>query len=81
MPQATFVLKEPNSKDATLVYLLFSFNGSRLKYSTGQKLNLSSGIKKNRGLKMFEHSRNLQALIFFSIHLKQTLIIVTENFY
>lgn len=38
MPQATFVLKEPNSKDATLVYLLFSFNGSRLKYSTGQKI-------------------------------------------
>jgi integrase len=39
MPQATFVLKEPTSKEDTLVYLLYRFNGSKLKYSTGQKIN------------------------------------------
>src|SRR5829696_4873754 len=39
MPQATFVLKEPTAKEDTLVYLLFRFNGSKLKYSTGQKIN------------------------------------------
>jgi hypothetical protein len=39
MPQATFVLKEPTSKEETLVYLLYRFNGSKLKYSTGQKIN------------------------------------------
>jgi integrase len=33
------VLKQPESKDDTLIYLLFSFNGQRLKYSTGQKIN------------------------------------------
>jgi site-specific recombinase XerD len=38
MPQATFVLKEPTSKEKTLIYLLFRFNGSKLKYSTGQKI-------------------------------------------
>jgi integrase len=39
MPQATFVLKEPNIKEETLVYMLFRFNGCKLKYSTGQKIN------------------------------------------
>jgi hypothetical protein len=39
MPQATFVLKEPSSKEDTLVYMLFRFNGSKLKYSTVQKIN------------------------------------------
>lgn len=38
MPQATFVLKEPTSKEETLVYLLFRFNGTKLKFSTGQKI-------------------------------------------
>lgn len=38
MPQATFVLKQPTSKEETLVYLLYLFNGSKLKYSTGQKI-------------------------------------------
>jgi hypothetical protein len=38
MPQATFVLKEPTSNEETLVYLLYRFNGSKLKYSTGQKI-------------------------------------------
>jgi integrase len=39
MPQATFVLKEPTSTEETLVYLLYRFNGAKLKYSTGQKIN------------------------------------------
>jgi integrase len=38
MPSTTFVLKEPNQASPTLVYLIFRFNGSRLKYSTGQKI-------------------------------------------
>jgi hypothetical protein len=39
MPSTTFVLKEPKSKVATLVYMLFWFNNIKLKYSTGQKIN------------------------------------------
>lgn len=39
MPKATFVLKEPTAKEETLVYLLFRFNGTKLKFSTGQKIN------------------------------------------
>jgi hypothetical protein len=43
MPQATFVLKNPstekeNAKNPTLIYLFYTFNKSRLKYSTGQKV-------------------------------------------
>ncbi|MDB5275439.1 MAG: site-specific integrase [Ferruginibacter sp.] len=38
MPSTTFVLKEPTSKEETLVYLIFRFNNSKLKYSTGQKI-------------------------------------------
>jgi len=39
MPQVTFVLKEPTSKDETLIYLFFRFNNTLLKYSTGQKIH------------------------------------------
>ena len=39
MPSTTFVLKEPTSKEPTLVYMLFWFNNLKLKYSTGQKIN------------------------------------------
>ena len=38
MASATFVLKEPKSKNNTLVYLLFRYQGQKLKYSTGQKI-------------------------------------------
>jgi integrase len=38
MPNATFVLKEPNSTSETLVYLLYRFHGTKLKYSTGLKI-------------------------------------------
>lgn len=38
MPQATFVLKEPTSTEPTLVFLLYRFGGSKLKFSTSQKI-------------------------------------------
>lgn len=58
MPQATFVLKEPTSKDETLVYLLFRFNGSKLKFSTGQKINpkfWNPTSQRAREIKSFDH--------------------------
>lgn len=39
MSKAKFVLKEPEAKEDTLIYLFFNFNYQRLKYSTGQKIN------------------------------------------
>lgn len=39
MAQARFILKEPNSKKDTLIYLIFNFNNIRLKYSFNQKIN------------------------------------------
>lgn len=39
MAQAKFILKEPNSKEDTLIYLFYNFNKQRLKYSFGQKIN------------------------------------------
>ncbi|MDP4285553.1 MAG: site-specific integrase [Bacteroidota bacterium] len=38
MPDAKFVLKEPSSKEETLIYLFFRFNNQRLKYSTSEKI-------------------------------------------
>ncbi|MGN6619018.1 MAG: phage integrase SAM-like domain-containing protein, partial [Ilyomonas sp.] len=38
MPKPRFVLKEPQCKEPTLVYLLIRFDGQKLKYSTGQKI-------------------------------------------
>jgi len=38
MAEATFVLKEPKSKEPTLIYLFYNFNKQRLKYSTGEKI-------------------------------------------
>lgn len=38
MASTTFVLKEPKSIDPTLVYMIFRYNNTRLKYSTGQKI-------------------------------------------
>lgn len=39
MPSTTFILKEPKSLEETLVFLIYRFNGIKVKYSTGQKLN------------------------------------------
>ncbi len=38
MPDAKFILKEPNSNDKSLVYLFYNYNNLRLKYSTGEKI-------------------------------------------
>lgn len=38
MPEATFVLKEPLSKEPTLIYLMFRYNNQKLKYSFGEKI-------------------------------------------
>ncbi|RYZ84130.1 MAG: site-specific integrase, partial [Proteobacteria bacterium] len=70
MPQATFVLKEPTSEEETLVYMLYRFNGAKLKYSTGQKINpkywnpQSQRAREVRGFKHQEFNgvlNNLQA--------------------
>jgi integrase len=39
MATARFNLKDPKAKSETLIYLMFSYSGHRLKYSTGQKVN------------------------------------------
>ena len=39
MAQAKFILKEPKSKEDTLIYLFYNFNNQRLKYSFNQKIN------------------------------------------
>jgi integrase len=39
MAEATFVLKEPKSKEETLIYLIYRFNNQKLKYSTSEKVN------------------------------------------
>lgn len=36
---AKFILKEPSSKDKTLIYLVYYFDGRRFKYSTGQQID------------------------------------------
>ncbi|WP_300433730.1 site-specific integrase [Christiangramia sp.] len=38
MANAKFILKEPNSKEDTLVYLFFNYQYKRFKYSTGEKI-------------------------------------------
>src|SRR5450755_3190620 len=38
MPEAKFVLKEPKSKEPTLIFLLYHFNGNKVKHSTGEKI-------------------------------------------
>lgn len=39
MAKTNFFLKEPKSENETLIYLFFSFNNQRLKYSTGEKID------------------------------------------
>lgn len=39
MSKAKFILKEPTSKEETLIYLLYNYNYKRFKYSTGEKVN------------------------------------------
>lgn len=39
MPNVNFYLDKPNSEKDTLIFLFFSYEGKRLKFSTGQKIN------------------------------------------
>lgn len=39
MAKVNFYLKNPTAKTETLIYLFFSYNGGRLKYSTGDNVN------------------------------------------
>ena len=39
MATTNFYLKSPANKENTLIYLFFSFNGQRLKFSTGESIN------------------------------------------
>ena len=66
MPQATFVLKEPNASGETLVYLLYRFNGSKLKYSTGQKIKptfWNPETQRAREVRTFKQSSEFNALL------------------
>lgn len=39
MSKAKFILKEPNAKVETLIYLIYNYQYKRFKYSTGEKIN------------------------------------------
>ena len=62
MPDATFVLKEPTSKQETLIYLFFRFNYQKLKYSTGEKILPSEWNKRKRRSKVARDSKESQSL-------------------
>lgn len=55
MPEAKFVLKEPNSKDTTLIYLFYNFNYKRLKYSTGEKVHPKYWNEENQRVRINKH--------------------------
>src|ERR1700756_2295072 len=66
MASATFVLKEPKSKNNTLVYLLFRYQGQKLKYSTGQKILpkfWNPETQRVRETKKFKQYEELNALL------------------
>ena len=67
MPQATFVLKNPsiqkeNAKTATLIYLFFAFNKSRLKYSTGQKVQPRYWNPEKQRVKLLRQFRQAESI-------------------
>ncbi|USD26596.1 site-specific integrase [Flagellimonas marinaquae] len=51
MPNARFILKEPNAKTETLVYLVYDYQYKRFKYSTGEKIDPKFWNKKNQRAK------------------------------
>lgn len=57
-----FVLKEPASKVDTLIYLIYRFNGQRLKYSTGEKVHPDNW---DTNLQRLASNRNKQDRINF----------------
>lgn len=62
MPNVKFVLKEPNIKEPTLVYLLFSYSNNRFKYSTGIKIHpdfWNPNEQKARDTRKFTHAAEI----------------------
>src|SRR5690554_5465362 len=55
MPSIRFNLKDASSKEDTLIFLIFRYNGVRFKYSTGEKVKPKEG-KEN---KMKERASNM----------------------
>lgn len=59
MAKAKFILKEPNSKVDTLIYLIYNYQYKRFKYSTGEQINpkfWNKGSQRVKGSKQFpEH--------------------------
>lgn len=62
MPNVTFVLKEPSHTEPTLVYLIFRYENTRLKYSTGIKIHpdfWNPKDQKARDTRKFPHSSEI----------------------
>ena len=51
MGKVKFILKEPSSKNDTLIYLIFNYQYKRFKYSTGEKINPKFWNLKNQRAK------------------------------
>lgn len=51
MAKVNFFLKTPKEKGESLIYLFFSFDGKRLKYSTGEIINTNSWNPENQRAK------------------------------
>jgi integrase len=69
MPEVNFFLKQPKNKEESLIYLFLSYNNTRLKYSTGEKIKpvyWDSENQKVKGTKKFpehpEFNSRLKAL-------------------
>lgn len=66
MPNATFVLKEPNTTEDTLLYLIFRYDHNRLKYYTGIKLHpdyWNPKEQKARDIRKFSKSAEINATL------------------
>lgn len=67
MASVVFALKEPNSKKETLIYLLFFYDGNRLKYSTGEKIlpsNWNSTKQRAKETSKFDSHKEFNNLLF-----------------
>ncbi|UUW09777.1 site-specific integrase [Flavobacterium plurextorum] len=51
MSKAKFILKEPTSKEDSLIYLIYNYQYSRFKYSTGEHINPKFWNPKNQRAK------------------------------
>lgn len=62
MPTPKFILKEPNSKDETLIYVVLRFNYKRLKVSTGDKIKFKYWNPKTQKAKELRGKPELKEL-------------------